>query len=602
MMVSENPQSKETLQAVESWIELKKERPRNRTGPTSKNRVGNVLSFLGLPYENENQFVRHEEGNSSRWVHFTFETGPSAVEGVKGAPLFGSLAKGIYHIFCLWEDARPDRVRQNPTIRRLGQSGQNAVIVLYLSALTDAERQDIRRDSWNQDNSVAVLDEVLFEFLARADIGAHSFPGNRLRDFLAVTLPYTAANPFNPETTGWGARVPREMFYGREELANNVMKMRDGTSILFGGRQLGKTALLRYIEETFSQPVEKQFAWFIDLKDRGYVPAVSPATPKEPSDIFKIIHEQFCSENLLASRATDGNLNQIRQDILTAFSNDQQLQVLAMFDEADSFLQSDSVRGSAAVESMRALMNDTFNRFKVVFAGLHNVQRFAGMPNSPFSNLGFNPNRPRRGGIGPLSDHEARQLVEEPCSLLGFRFQPLAVDKILSYTNRHPSLIQFFCHELIQTWRTDHLDGKPPFRVGIADVDKVYRKKSIQEGIRRRFEETFKLDPRYHVISLTMIYFQERPTQKWTVEELREHCQYWCPLTFDPDKLASLEFRSLLDELVGLGILAEDACSYRMRSSLIPQMFGSSAEIEKTLQELEAAELLETSTAPKGIG
>ena len=225
--------------------------------------------------------------------------------------------------------------------------------------------------------------------------------------------------------------------------------------------------------------------------------------------------------------------------------------------------------------------------------GLHNVQRFAGRPNSPFSNLGFNPNRPRRGGIGPLSDHEARQLVEEPCSLLGFRFEQLAVDKILSYTNRHPSLIQFFCHELIQTWRTDHLDGKPPFHVGIADVDKVYRKKSIQEGIRRRFEETFKLDPRYHVISLTMIYFQERPTQKWTMEELRECCQCWCPLTFDPDNLEGLELRSLLDELVGLGILAEDASAYRMRSSLISQMFGGRAEVERTLQELEAAEPLE---------
>ena len=592
MVVSENPQSKETLQAVESWIELRKERPRNRIGPTSKNRVGNVLRFLGLPYENEQQFTRQEEGSGSRSVHFTFEAGLGAVEGVKGAPLFGSLTKGIFHVFCLWEDARPDRLRQNPTIRRLSQNQQNAVIVLYLNALTDAERQDIRRASWSQDISVAVLDEILFECLARADIGAHWFLGNRLRDFLAVALPYTAANPYNPETTGWGARVPREMFYGREELANNVMKMRDGTSILFGGRQLGKTALLRHVEETFSQPEEKQFAWFIDLKDRGYVPTVSPAPPKEPSDIFKIIHEQFCSENLLATRATDGGPDQIRQDILAAFKNDQKLQVLAMFDESDSFLQSDSVGGSTAVESMRALMNDTFNRFKVVFAGLHNVQRFAGRPNSPFSNLGFNPNRPRRGGIGPLSDLEARQLVEEPCSLLGFRFEPLAVDKILSYTNRHPSLIQFFCHELIQTWRTDHLDGKPPFRVGIADVDKVYKNKGIQQGIRRRFEETFKLDPRYHVISLTMINFQERPTQKWTMEELRECCQCSCHLTFDPGNLEGLELQSLLDELVGLGILAEDNGAYRMRSSLISQMFGSKAEVERTLQELEAAEPL----------
>ena len=196
-----------------------------------------------------------------------------------------------------------------------------------------------------------------------------------------------------------------------------------------------------------------------------------------------------------------------------------------------------------------------------------------------------------------MSDPDARHLVEEPYGLLGFKFEALAIDKILSYTNRHPCLIQFFCHELIQTWRTDHLDGKPPFRVSIADVDKIYRRKGIQEGITRRFEETFKLDPRYHVISLTMIYFQGRPTQRWSVEELREHCQYWCPLTFDPDNLEYLELKSLLDELVGLGILTEDASSYRMRSSLIPQMLGSGAEIERILQELEAAELLKTSTA-----
>ena len=597
MVVTENPQSKETLQAVESWNELRTRRPQDRTGPKAKNFVGTILRFLGLPYENVHQFTRHDEGNKNVWVHFTFESDPSTVEGVKGAPLFGSLAKGIFHVFCLWEDARPDRLRHNSAIRRLAQSGQNAGIVLYLNPLTDAERQDIRRDSWAQDIAVAVLDEILFEFLATADIGAHWSLGNRLRAFLAVALPYTAANPYNPETTGWGARVPREMFYGREELANNVMKMRDGTSILFGGRQLGKTALLRHVEETFSQPADKQFAWFIDLKDRGYVPTLSPVTGKDPSEIFKIIHDQFCSENLLGNRAAEWTPDQIRQDILAAFRNDQQLQVLAMFDESDSFLHSDALGGSTAVESIRALMNDTFDRFKVVFAGLHNVQRFAGRPNSPFSNFGFNPNRPRRGGIGPLSDYEARLLVEEPCGFLGFRFEPLAVDKILSYTNRHPSLIQFFCHELIQTWRTDHLDGKPPFQVGIADVDTVFRTKGIQEGITRRFEETFKLDPRYHVISLTMIYFQERPTQKWPVEELREHCQYWCPLTFDPDNLEYLELKSLLDELVGLGILAEDAGAYRMRSSLIPQMFGSHPDIERTLQELEAAELLETSNA-----
>ena len=585
-----DPQTIQTLQAVESWNDLKAERARDRTGPTSKNRVGSVLRFLGLSFESEQQLTRQGEGASNRWVHFCLQADPKSIDGVKGAPLFGSQAKGTYHIFCLWEDARPDRIRQNVAIQRLAQGSQNAVILLYLGALTDAERQDIRRDSWMQNNAIAVLDEILLEFLARTDGAKLGFVGGRLQEFLTATLPYTATNPYNPETTGWGARVPEEMFYGRKELASSIMKMRDGTSIVFGGRQLGKTALLRHVEETFSQPSERRFAWFIDLKDRGFVSTIPLATAKNPSDILKIIHEQFHSEGILPSRASDGNPDQIRRDILTAFRNDQQLQVLTMFDESDTFLQLDSAGGSAAVESMRALMNETSNRFKVVFAGLHNVQRLAGRPNNPFSNLGFNPNRPRRGGIGPLGEDEARQLVEQPCEILGFRFEPLAVDKILSYTNRHPSLIQFFCHQLIEAWRRDNPDGGPPFRVQIDDVDRVFRTNGIQEGIRRRFEETFKLDPRYHVISLIMIYFQNRPTQRWTLEEIREHCQSCCPLTFDTGNLEDLEMRSLLNELIGLGVLAEDSGSYRMRSSLIPQMFGNNAEIERTLRELEVTE------------
>ena len=592
MALSVDPLGQETLEAVKSWIALKQDiLPHNRAAGPATQHVGNVLRFLGLPLHNRRpQLENQGKDQNNRWVHFILTVDPKAIDGVKGAPLFGSQSKGTYHVFCLWEDARPDRIRQNADIRRLARGSENAVIVLYFNALTEAERQDIRRDSWENGITLAILDEILLEYLSRSDGGTASPVGSRFRDFLAATLPYAASNPYNPETSGWGARVPPEMFYGRDELASSVIKMRDGTSILFGGRQLGKTALLRYVEENFSHLGENHFAWFIDLKDRGFVSVSSPGAAKESSEIFKIIHEHFCSAGILTSLGRDGDLDQVRQDILAAFRNDQQLQVITMFDEPDAFLQLDSAGGSTAVESMRALMNATSSRFKVVFAGLHNVQRFAGRPNNPFPNLGFNPNRPRRGGIGPLKDHEARQLVEQPCGLLGFRFQPLVVDKILSYANRHPSLLQFFCHQLIQTWRGTHPDAVPPFVIGIDDVDRVYRTNSIQEGIRRRFEETFKLDPRYHVIALTMIYCQDRPTQKWSLDEIRANCQYCCPFTFDTENLEDLELRSLLNELIGLGILAEDDDSYRMRSSLIPQMFGSTTEIERMLEELEASE------------
>ena len=571
---------------VKDWNFLKSERAHTRTGPVSRSRIGTILRFIGLPYDNESEiFVRREGRPGNRWIHFTFQTDPQIVPSIRGAPRFCSQTNGTYHIFCLWEDARPDRLCRNRTINELAQGEQEAVIVIYLNALTEIERQDFRRASWIEDLTIAVLDETLLAFLARSE-------ADKFRKFLEVSLPFTAVNPYNPETTGWGARVAREMFYGRQQLAREITAMRDGTSLIFGGRQLGKTALLRRVQESASQPDLQHFAWFIDLKDRGYVQLDNAVDAKDPRDIFEILHSSFSQSRILGEGAPSDSWEQRRQDILDAFDKERDLQVRVMFDESDAFLKSDWVSGSAVVESLRSLMDNSGNRFKVVFAGLHNVQRFAHRANNPFPNLGYNPDSPRRGGIGPLQDQEARNLVEQPFSLIGFRFQPLVVDKILSYTNRHPSLIQFFCHELIQSFRRENVDRYPPYEIGIEDVDRVYRTQSIQDGIKRRFEETFKLDPRYHVISLTMILYQERPTQSWSLEQIRDHCQSCCPLTFDPENMNDLELKSLLNELIGLGVLAEDGDSYRMRSSLIAQMFGSENEIGRVLDELEAGDPL----------
>ena len=152
------------------------------------------------------------------------------------------------------------------------------------------------------------------------------------------------------------------MFYGREELANNIMTMRGGTSLVFGGRQLGKTALLRHVEHTFPQTGLKRFAWFIDLKDRGYVPSTDSTNAKDAADILRIIYDLFKTNNLLVNDAFDSSLDQTRREIRDAFTSDPQLQVLVMFDESDAFLQRDSVKGSIAVESMRSLMDSTNNK------------------------------------------------------------------------------------------------------------------------------------------------------------------------------------------------------------------------------------------------
>lgn len=568
--------------ALKAWIGLRAQHQRRqdtlvtvdgKPGDTMLNRLGGILDFLGLPYQESAQFSLRDRGRRNNWVYLTFESAPAYQP--KGAPLFGSQADGVYHVFCLW-DTRPDRIWHiNPLREKARRDDQNAVILLYMDALTVAERNEIKRHSWELEQSVAVIDETLIEFLAGYD-------RDIFEALLHTTLPYSAANPYNEVTRGWSARVWPEMFYGRERLARELRNMQGGNCV-FGGRQLGKTSLLQHVKSPFHMPDERHYAWFIDLKDKGYV----PDSDKRSEDIRAIILEELVNENLISREEADRGKDDINRALRALFQRDPQLRVLIMFDEADAFLEKDWENGFSAIESMRVAMRDCDNKVKVVFAGLHSVQRYARVPNNPFPTLGYDPNSPRRGGIGPLSYGDAQRLVEEPFSVLGFRFDDLAVDRILSYTHCHPSLTQFFCHQLIETFRKENVDATPPFIIRSEEVDRVSRMPSIQNGIKRRFEATFELDPKYHAICLAMLSDSERDSPRWALGDILDSCRFWWPNAFGDAVMSEQDLKSLLDELIGLGILVEDGISYRMRSPLITRMFGSQEEILGNMAELD---------------
>ena len=74
-----------------------------------------------------------------------------------------------------------------------------------------------------------------------------------------------------------------------------------------------------------------------------------------------------------------------------------------LFDEADNFLAADQARNFEIVSTLRTLMDDTQRRFKTVFTGLHNVQRYEGVPNQPFAHL-------RGLEVGPLDPQSPPRL------------------------------------------------------------------------------------------------------------------------------------------------------------------------------------------------
>ena len=65
---------------------------------------------------------------------------------------------------------------------------------------------------------------------------------NRLQALFDIGLPFTWAQPYITK----GETVAREMFVGRSEQAKDIVDP-NGSCVVFGGRQLGKSALLTHV-------------------------------------------------------------------------------------------------------------------------------------------------------------------------------------------------------------------------------------------------------------------------------------------------------------------------------------------------------------------
>ncbi len=55
------------------------------------------------------------------------------------------------------------------------------------------------------------------------------------------------------------------MFFGRAEKAGEIQRA-GGSCLVYGGRQLGKSALLRHVERQFHAPERGQYAWVKNMK------------------------------------------------------------------------------------------------------------------------------------------------------------------------------------------------------------------------------------------------------------------------------------------------------------------------------------------------
>ena len=553
---------------LRAWKDLKRAAP-DRDADSTRKATADLLRTLGFidPEVSLDPLARG-------FIGARFKAEPLRRREDCPLPHFGSEARGRYRLLLFLDPPTAEGIHQ-----RMEQSGrQEATIAISLHALGDSTREGLVRTCLEKKKPLLSLDEPLIAFLAAQG-------GSRLAAFFACSLPFTYNQPFIRRASF----VPPEMFFGRDSEAARIADLR-GSCFVYGGRQLGKTALLRHVERTYSNPRAGQHAVWIDLKAEGIGEI-------DTADIWPAIWSALRGKGAIeptVPEPTQSNesVRRFMQALHTTFNRDSGNTLLLLFDEADSFLDRDAVnstRESFAESSRLKSLMDRDQAIKVVFAGLHNVLRTTTQSNHPLAHLG-NPIR-----IGPFigrgRQRHALDLLQRPLEACGCRFEPERLaHRVLAGTNYYPSLIQIYGAELAGR-ALEPADPSVPRTMTTALLDSIDGDPDLREEIRQRFEWTLQLDPRYEAIAYALAsechHDSDLLRHGMSDSRIQRHAHTWYEAGFR-ESGGNVGFNALLQEMVDLGVLRQvEARNYTLRNPNVLNLLGTSEDIDAKLGDLE---------------
>ncbi len=465
-------------------------------------------------------------------------------------------AKGLEVIF-LGANRKYENVAQVLSEMTVDRS----VICLMDSAMTLPERRSLAKIMKLTPNykNVIVLDKVMALYLAKFDAA------NRGKRMLQTALPFARVQPYTS-----GGFVAPEMFIGRSEELDQIRDM-SGPVFVYGGRQLGKSALLRQVKSIEHNPSQLNYAFFIDLKNLD-----SEGTLKKI--VYELQNAKLIGEvktwqdfSFEMHKLLDGKLRGVYKP----------KKLLLLMDESDTFLSEKN--SEQAIDILRELLVAFTGQFKFILAGLHKVIRFE--QNSGFGNL-------RHISVLPFKPSDAMELLVKPMSYLGFRIvDDSLISAIFSRTNYYPGSIQYYCKMLVDAVGNNYTKQKfdvaknPPYSLDDDYLKNMLGNREFQEEINQKFQITLHLDDDnyYEILALAvaMIYYEHNRPVGVDVTEIRNIC-----LMCGVDKITNLsdaELLSLLDEMVALNLLRRTDGKFEFNRYAFWHMMGTETEVNEKL-------------------
>lgn len=492
---------------------------------------------------------------------------------------FGTQVKSPMNVLILYGHHTPQEIIDVVAAESI--VGIAIVFINYPISLADRRQMaEIFHTRKSRLTSFLLVDQVLALHLA-----LHQ-ETERMPLMLKCTLPFTYYQPFVRD----GGPTADEMFCGRERELQTIIDP-NGASVVYGGRQLGKTALLERAKSLRMKPENKEYAVYVSILSCDNEESVS-LTISEAMRRAKL--------NLPDCRS----LREVCKGIDDIMRTEAAARILLLIDESDNFLSAISDDGYMALQPMVELKRATKNNFKFVLAGLHNVSRAknATAKNGIFGQLG------EPLCIKPLTPNEALQLISRPLTYLGFQVDRYPhLETILTSTNYYPGILQFFGYTLVETMTKQYgdyyraADGNPPYTLHREQLGAIMNRADLNNSIKEKFRWSLELDPRYFMIArciALMCYDSEGQPDSVDIRKgfLADEIKTWA------DDLGILclqeetpqSYANLLDEMVDMGILVkpiQDVARYRLRRNSFLNIIGS--DLDTVLEDIDANNVVE---------
>ncbi|PKV88474.1 hypothetical protein [Streptomyces sp. TLI_146] len=573
--------------ALDEWHAMASTERNDRIQVAPTRQVPPLLKLLGYDAKSARAL---DDRSQHRREYRLFEATGVEINGRAKAPAFGSQIReqgGNLRVMVVW-GRPPAKVVMSWAER---DTSDASLLVVYFGTLSREARVELAVGS-SRLQPLMVVDDAALAYLAAR--------GNRQVSTATQTmLPFSGVNPYIREKRG---RIGGEMFYGRDAERKSILDPR-GTQVIYGGRGLGKSALLADAGERFTEqrPGYHQ-AVYVNLDQEN----IGKGSSFGPEALWSVLERELAEAEILDDRPQGRRKRQeiserVRVGIRAWLDGDTRRRLLILLDECDQFFEADAPRFDQT-KKLKGLGSDTKDRAKVVFAGLHSVQRFSKLAsNGPFGHLAQTPKV-----IGPLAPQSAAELLVEPMRALGFEFKDLdLVNRVLGYCSYQPFLLQMFGHRLVELMhrkRARRGAEGPSYEVEVTDIEVVESDAALRDGISAAFKDTLSLDHRYDVIANVLAYHARHHGLEVRLSdtELREECETYWRQGFE--QLDTEGFRAYLSEMVGLGILApnHDGLGWHLRGPNALRMIGTSHEVEARLLRAEQDCELQESIVQEG--